>query len=54
MSDVNIYVMNEPPGEFISRKFYIANALIFLSHGAGRYLAHHLKLKRSSDIFDTI
>jgi len=54
MSDIKISVMNEPTGEFIARNFYIANALIFLSHVAGRYLAHHPKFKRISDIFDTI
>ena len=47
MSDVKIPVMNEPTGEFIARNFYIANALIFLSHVAGRYLAYHPKLSGS-------
>jgi len=54
MSDVKIPVVNEPTGEFIARNFYIANALIFLSHVAGRYLAYHPKFKRISDIIDSI
>jgi len=54
MSDVKIYVMNEPLGEFIAINLYIANALIFLSHVASMYLVHHPNFKRISDIFDTI
>jgi len=54
MSDVKIPVMNKPIGEFIARNFYIANALIFLSHVSGRYLAYHPKFKQISDITDSI
>ena len=36
MSDVKMSVMNEPTGEFFGINFYIANALIFLSHVAAR------------------